>query len=541
MAEDQFIFLPKSNYFDWIDAARGYIRVYGANVTPELAEAARAHVVTAPNGPGLFAAGELTVWFRQNAPSVRLDLVPATTPGEFATALEARVAANDRYGEAGKPFQLAWPTDFNKIEQPFGVNPDVYRRWGLPGHEGIDFRAPGDSNIYACAEGTVSKVVDGRRTHRYGLHVRILHRDGYQTIYALLGQALVNVGDWVQARQLIAKADPTASAPGPRIHLTLKKAGATAAGQTNFPRDVIDPTPFLVIPTNQTPGPGAQTGIDYGWPAGKCLVGVHCRADGPMFDQDFIAVEVSRVEAVKLLTTSRPENIDRLRQINGRMFIVVRMHADFSNRVVRSDEFARWMEGDMAAFYDKGVRYFEVHNEPNLAPEGWGASWHDGRDFDAWFLDVVGRLRARFPEARFGYPGLSPGGDVPGLRMNSNAFMSGSDNAIRRADWVGVHCYWVNERSMNMTGAGRSWEEVRRRHPDKLLFVTEFANPNDGQDSRTKGGQYVRFYQGLRNQPGLGAAFAFVLSASFGFSNEAWRLEDGTLTDIPKEVGRRAF
>jgi hypothetical protein len=537
MAEDQILLLPKNKYFDWVTAARGYVLAFGVNLTPDPAVAGRAAVVTAPNGAGLFAVGDLTTWFRQNAPNARLDLVQATTPGEFSDALLNRSENHDRYGAASKPFTLAWPTDYNQILQPFGVNPEYYRRWGLPGHEGVDIRAPLRSNIYACADGTVAEVNDGSGNHPYGIHIRINHRDGFQTTYAYLSEALVNVGDTVTTRQLIAKAGSTGNASEPELHLGLKKQGATAAGLTNFPKDIIDPTPYLVIPPGWVPGPE----VDYHWPPNKCLVGVHCRADGNMADADYTAIRQARVEAVKLMTISGSEDVDRVRQINANMFMIVRMHADFTNRVVKSADFANWMEGDMLPFYNKGLRYFEVHNEPNLTQEGWRQSWQDGREFGAWFLDVVGRLKARFPEAKFGYPGLSPGGDVGGIRMNSNGFLAGSEDAVGRADWIGAHCYWVNEASMNMTAAGRSWEDVRRRFPDKLIFITEFSNPNDAQDARTKGQQYVRYYQSLRNEPGIGAAFSFVLSASSGFSQEAWRLEDGRVTDIPREVGSRAF
>jgi murein DD-endopeptidase MepM/ murein hydrolase activator NlpD len=524
-----------------VDAVRAYVLQFGPNLTPDPAIAARAAVVTAPGGQGLFAVGELIEWFRQNAPSVRLDLVHAANPVEIAAELQKRLEAGERFGQVSRPITLYWPTDYNKILQEFGNNPDYYRRWDLPGHEGLDIRAPFNTNVYACADGVVFQVHDGSNNHAYGIHIRIRHQDGYVTIYAHLAQALVKVDDAVTARQLIGKADSTGNTASSHLHLTVKKEGATAAGLTNFPRDIIDPTPLLQIPPGFVPGPEAPDSVAYGWPPGKCLVGAHCRADGPMFDADFEAIRVGRVEAVKLMTSSRPENVDRLRQMNPDMFFVVRMHADFTNRVVRSEDFARWMEGDMMPFYNKGLRYFEVHNEPNLTQEGWKRSWQDGREFGAWYLDVVARLKTRFPGAKFGYPGLSPGGDVSGIRMNSNAFLSGSDDAIRRSDWIGWHCYWVNEASMNMVEAGRSWEEVRRRFPDKLIFITEFSNPNDRQDTATKGRQYVKYYASLREEPGIGAAFSFVLSASSGFSQEAWRLEDGRLTDIPGEVGRRLF
>jgi hypothetical protein len=208
---------------------------------------------------------------------------------------------------------------------------------------------------------------------------------------------------------------------------------------------------------------------------------------------------------------------------------------------VRSDEFASWVESDMGNFYSKGVRYFEVHNEPNLQAEGWVHSWADGREFGRWMTDVINRLKGKFPEAKFGYPGLSPGGNVSGQRMDSWAFLQQGDDAARAADFMCCHCYWLDDGGMLANDGGLVYEEYRRRYPNKLLFITEFSNPSHSVDPRTKGQQYVNYYRRLRNVPGLGAAFSFVLSASSGFPQEAWRLENGTITDIPKLVGQRNF
>jgi hypothetical protein len=217
------------------------------------------------------------------------------------------------------------------------------------------------------------------------------------------------------------------------------------------------------------------------------------------------------------------------------------LFADFKNRQVRSDEFASWVEGDLAQFYAKGVRYYEVHNEPNLQIEGWKFSWQDGREFGRWAMDVAARLKAKFPEAKFGYPGLSPGGSISGQRVDSWAFLGQGDEAARALDFMCCHCYWLDDGGMLAADGGLVYEEYRRRYPNKLLFITEFSNPNAQQDTRAKGGQYVNYYKRLRSLPGLGAAFSFVLSASAYFPNEAWRMEDGTLTEIPKVVGQRNF
>ncbi len=339
---------------------------------------------------------------------------------------------------------------------------------------------------------------------------------------------MATVGQQVKAGDKIGLADSTGNSTGSHLHLTLKKQGATAAGATNFPNDIIDPTPFLQDAGSVPPPP--DTAPAFGWSYAKCLVGVNGRADGPLTEADYPALAASRVEAVKLMSSARPENVDRLKTINSNMFIMVRLRADFRNRRVRSDEFASWVEGDMAQFYQHGIRYYEVHNEPNLQLEGWKFSWQDGVEFGRWYQDVANRLKAKFPEAKFGYPGLSPGGSISGQRVDSWAFLGQGDEAVRGSDFVCCHCYWINDADQLSATGGLVYEEYRRRYPGKLLFITEFSNPTDNTSIQLKGTQYVNYYKRLRNVAGVGAAFSFVLSASSGFPTEVWRLEDGGLT-----------
>ncbi|HLF00986.1 MAG TPA: M23 family metallopeptidase [Anaerolineales bacterium] len=547
MPENQIVLLPKQNYYEWVAAARDYVLKFGPNVTPDPQTAANYYtpnqVITIANPPDGYGR-DIVQWFKDNHANIRLDVINTNTPNDFKNALAARIANNTQLAQEAAAFKLRWPTDFPKITQPFGVNPDIYRRFGLPGHEGLDIRAPMNANVYAAADGTVFQVnADGKLAgggdHSYGIHVRIQHGDGYQTIYAHFMKALVTVGQQVRAGDLIGLADSTGNSTGSHLHLTLKKQGATAAGLTTYPHDIVDPTPFLQ--DAGTVAPPADTAPNFGWPYGKCLVGVNGRSDGPLTEADYPPVATARIEAVKLLSSARPENVDRLRQINNNMFIMVRLFADFKNRQVRSDEFAAWVEGDMAQFYNRGVRYYEVHNEPNLQIEGWKFSWQDGKEFGRWALDVTHRLKAKFPEAKFGYPGLSPGGSISGQRVDSWAFLGQGDEAARSLDFTCCHCYWLDDGGMLAADGGLVYEEYRRRYPGKLLFITEFSNPNAQADMRTKGNQYVNYYKRLRSLPGLGAAFSFVLSGSSGFPHEVWRLENGTPTDIPGLVGQRNF
>ena len=544
MPDYQILLLPNADRWAWIEAAKPYAARFDVHLTSDPDEAARFMTplqtisVAAVSG-GYPAQGDIQAWFRANYPRLRLDVLPAATPADLAALLQVRLRANSRFLAAAGAFRLRWPTDFARINQGFGENPELYRRWGLPGHEGVDIFAPRDANVYACAAGTVSRVdaYNGNpSTMPYGNSVRIKHTDGYETVYAHLHVTLVTVGQTVVSGAVIGKANSTGNSSGDHLHLTLKKEGATAAGLTTYPRDILDPTPYLDWPGTDGSAAGA---VSYPWPPALCLVGLHGRADGPLQDADYTAINTARIEAVKLLTTAQPANVDRLRADNPRVFILMRLFASFDGRVVRSDEFANWMQSEMGPFYDRGVRYFEIHNEPNLRPEGWTQSWANGAEFGAWFLDVRQRLKQAYPEALFGYPGLSPGDSIDGLRANALDFLTASDAAARAADWVGLHCYWVSEPELNSAAGGLGYVEYRKRFPDKLIFITEFSNATPDTAKAIKGQQYTRYYQHLRSVPGLGAAFSFVVSSSSAFGAETWRLENGQLTEIPGLVAAR--
>ncbi len=278
----------------------------------------------------------------------------------------------------------------------------------------------------------------------------------------------------------------------------------------------------------------------FDWPLKRCLVGVHGRADGPMREADFQAVADARVEAVKLMSTARPDDVDRLLKINPDMFIMVRLFADFRDRVVSAGDFAAWIKDDMRRFYERGVRHYEIHNEPNTALEGWGASWADGVEFSRWFLEVFNTLKAEFPLARLGYPGLSPGRG--GARMSALEFLEQSREAVEAADWIGCHCYWIDDATFDAPEDALNYMEYRRRFPTHLTFVTEFSNPLPDADKTMKGNQYVDFYRRAREVFGLGAAFSFVLSASSPrYMHEAWLPEVGEPSGIPGIVGAREF
>ena len=137
----------------------------------------------------------------------------------------------------------AWPTAYRHITQPFGANPASYAKFGLAGHEGADVRAHAGTPIYAVAPGAV-RVIARDLGHPYGLHVRIDHADGYQTVYAHLSaiDPAIQPGATVRAGQEIGQAGSTGNSTAAHLHLTLKRAGAQVDG---YPAGIIDPGPYL--------------------------------------------------------------------------------------------------------------------------------------------------------------------------------------------------------------------------------------------------------------------------------------------------------
>ena len=150
---------------------------------------------------------------------------------------------------------LRWPSlaPDKKLTQAFGANPQNYARLGLPGHEGIDIRAPHATPIIAAADGEVVRVdfyADDKAKQPYGHSVRIRHRRAegeYGTIYAHLidNSAKVKVGQWVTAGTVIGLADSTGNSSADHLHFGLKKLLV----QTGDPfRGYVDPLPFVIDP-----------------------------------------------------------------------------------------------------------------------------------------------------------------------------------------------------------------------------------------------------------------------------------------------------
>jgi len=83
-------------------------------------------------------------------------------------------------------------------------------------HAGIDFTSRQGTPIYATGDGKVVEVKNSRRG--YGLHIKINHGYGYQTLYAHMSKNFVKVGQKITKGQKIGLVGTTGTSTAPHLH-----------------------------------------------------------------------------------------------------------------------------------------------------------------------------------------------------------------------------------------------------------------------------------------------------------------------------------
>ncbi len=135
------------------------------------------------------------------------------------------------------------------ITQLFGENPDIYKKWGFPGHNGIDYGIPNGTPVNSAVAGTVSLV--GFENGGYGNYVKLSHVDGsktYYTYYAHLASAAVAAGQKVKAGAVVGYSNNTGASTGPHLHFGLKIDGE------NPPyKGYVDPMPYFSTANSGSP------------------------------------------------------------------------------------------------------------------------------------------------------------------------------------------------------------------------------------------------------------------------------------------------
>lgn len=266
--------------------------------------------------------------------------------------------------------------------------------------------------------------------------------------------------------------------------------------------------------------------------AGTAVIGLHASADpGDLYggDAEYNEFRDLRPGVIKILNAHSTASIVRLVTENPGAEWIIRAFLDFGGRHVTPQQFANWTLPDtrraVEILRNHGVPatkiWVELHNEPNLTQEGLGASWADGRAFGEWLTAVRQLHKSALPDVKCIYPGLSPGGDVPGVRANSARFLADSAAAAQACDAIGVHCYWAN--GWPMSGALLHLDN--HKYLNRPVWVTE-ASRNDRPSvvpPAAYAAEYVTFLVQLRQRPWVRGVTYFVASASNGyFAPECW-------------------
>ena len=154
---------------------------------------------------------------------------------------------------------------------------------------------------------------------------------------------------------------------------------------------------------------------------------------------------------------------------------------------------------------------------------------------------AVASIRS-LPGRKFLYPGLSPGGTVPGVRQDHLQFLSQSKEAVRQADGFGAHVYWAF--NFPMGTALQMLDDMLAFLRDngmgnKPVFVTEASNNKGNTTPAQKGAEYVSFWQELRARPATKGVTYFGASATHpDFQEEVW-VTNGVSRGIAEVVGGR--
>ncbi len=130
---------------------------------------------------------------------------------------------------------MAWPLDYNNniITSYFGPRAEVVAGSGNY-HGALDIAAPMGSNIYAALSG---EVIVSSRAYGYGEVVMVDHGGGIVTLYAHSSLRLVEIGQYVNKGDLIAKVGSTGMSTGPHLHFEVRVNGTR-----------VDPLQYVVAP-----------------------------------------------------------------------------------------------------------------------------------------------------------------------------------------------------------------------------------------------------------------------------------------------------
>jgi len=135
-----------------------------------------------------------------------------------------------RDAQAARPH--AWPTEGGWISSRFGPRTDPFN--GTPSqHYGVDIANRHGAPIVAASRGVVTFA---GKMEDFGYVVDVEHGHGYKTRYAHMGSMVANIGDVVEANQLLGRIGSTGHSTGPHLHYEVRRYGQLINPRSFLPR-----------------------------------------------------------------------------------------------------------------------------------------------------------------------------------------------------------------------------------------------------------------------------------------------------------------
>ncbi len=277
--------------------------------------------------------------------------------------------------------------------------------------------------------------------------------------------------------------------------------------------------------------------------ARTCRVGLHGRNHELFEEVDYRVIREAGIETLKMMSQTRPEVFERIKNENPNMEFIVRLWDDRMGvgRHPTPEQFAERMLPVMQRLRPFATK-FEIHNEPNHLHryEGWGQEDDDARDFNQWYQRVFRLLKSGCPWAEMGFPGLAiPHRDLEWVEI--------CRPSVEMSDFLGVHCYWQTTPQQPRNHLADFWglrfKYYHDKFPAKIIDLLEVGNSNaqsglpisDQEISR----QYVEYFQELFKYPYLNSASPFILSSPDPtWDSFAWRKSSGEIKPVVVAIGQ---
>lgn len=259
------------------------------------------------------------------------------------------------------------------------------------------------------------------------------------------------------------------------------------------------------------------------------LIGAHMSADPSLAEGEIGAIANMNPSLLKVLSTLQLPDVNTIARDFKGVSVIIRPFLHWGERNISPEQFVEWTMPDtrrtMLALSDGRDVILELPgNETNLKVEGWTHSWNGGREYADWARQVFNIYKQAFPTTKIYYPGLSPGGDIPGVRADSWEFLSQSAGYAALCDGICIHVYVDPPNGYTVDRALGEVDTYCRMFPTQRFVISEFSwNKNNGTPAE-KANVFLDFWRRLAQFQQVHGVVWFVSSAT----NPDWSWASGT-------------